>query len=70
MIGILANSIFAKIFDMYSEWSIIIFVLIFAIPLGLLTFKYHNNVIIASTAFTGAYLVIRPFSWLIGGFPN
>lgn len=44
--------------------------LLFSIPLGLLTFKYSDDVIIASSAFTGAYLVVRPFSWMIGGFPN
>jgi hypothetical protein len=46
------------------------FILIFSIPLGLLTFKNRDDVIIASSAFTGAYLVVRPISWIIGGFPN
>lgn len=57
-------------FDIYAEWVWIVFVLIFSIPLGLLTFKYHDDIIIASSSFTGAYLVVRPFSWLFGGFPN
>jgi hypothetical protein len=70
IIGILFSSIFSKVFDIYAVWPIIVFVLLFSIPLGLLTFKYHDDVIIASSSFTGAYLIVRPFSWMIGGFPN
>lgn len=70
IIGILVSSMFSKIFDIYASWPIIIFVLLFSIPCGLLTFKYHDDVIIASSAFTGAYMVVRPISWIFGGFPN
>ena len=41
-----------------------------ALPLGLLTFKYSEEVIIVSTSLTGSYMVVRPFSWIFGGFPN
>lgn len=47
-----------------------LFAILFSVPLGLLTFKYRDDVIIASTSFTGAYLIVRPLSWMIGGFPN
>jgi hypothetical protein len=70
IMGILVSTMFSKIFDVYSVWVIIIFVLLFSIPLGLLTFKYHDDIIIASSAFTGAYMIVRPFSWLFVGFPN
>lgn len=70
ILGILAASIFEEIFNIYAVWPMIVFVLLFSIPLGLLTFKYYDEVIIASSAFTGAYLVVRPFSWILGGFPN
>jgi hypothetical protein len=40
------------------------------IPLGLLTFKYADIVVILSTCITGSYMVVRPISWIIGGFPN
>ena len=68
--GVLINSIFMSLFDIYSVWSLVIFIVIFAVPLGLLTFKYSDIIVIASTSLTGAYLVIRPISWLFGGFPN
>jgi hypothetical protein len=70
IIGLLVSSIFSKVFDIYAEWTVILFVLLFSIPCGLLTFKYHDDLIIASSAFTGAYFVVRPISWIFGGFPN
>lgn len=42
----------------------------FTIPFGLLSFKYTDEIIIASSSLTGAYLIVRPISWLFGGFPN
>lgn len=70
IVGILVNSIFSKIFDVYSVWSLVIFVILFGIPFGLLTFKFRDELIISSTSLTGAYLVVRPISWIFGGFPN
>lgn len=70
MLGIMVSTTFSKLFDIYEKWPIILFVLLFSIPFGLLTFKFHDEVIIASTSFTGAYLVVRPFSWFFGGYPN
>jgi hypothetical protein len=70
IIGMLANSLFCQIFGLYSVWSLVIFELVLTIPLGLLSFKYTDQIIIASSSLTGAYFVIRPFSWLLGGFPN
>lgn len=37
---------------------------------GLLTFKYSEEVIVMSTSLVGSYMVIRPISWIFGGFPN
>lgn len=70
ILGVLVSSAFSKIFNVYASWPLIVFILGFSIPLGLLTFKYHDQVIIASTSFTGAYMVVRPISWVVGGFPN
>jgi hypothetical protein len=70
IVGVLINSLFAKMFHIYSVWSLVVFVVLCAIPLGLLTFKYRNQIIIASTSITGAYFIIRPISWVAGGFPN
>lgn len=70
ILGLLVNSLFSKIFDVYSVWSLVVFVIIFAIPFGLLTFKYRDQIIIVSTSLTGAYLIVRPISWIFGGFPN
>ena len=46
------------------------FEVLFTIPFGLMTLKYSDEVIILSTSLTGSYLVIRPISWILGGFPN
>ena len=51
-------------------WSLVFFEVIFTIPLGLLTFKYSEEVIVTSTSLVGAYMVVRPISWIFGGFPN
>ena len=66
----LVNSVFCKITDIYSVWSFVIFVIFFTIPFGVLTFKFRDEILIASSSLTGAYLVVRPISWLFGGFPN
>lgn len=70
VIGMLVNSIFCKLTDIYSVWSMVVFIVLFTIPFGILAFKYSDYIIIASSSLTGAYLVIRPISWLFGGFPN
>lgn len=64
------NTLFTSLFRMKTVWSLVFFEIVFTIPFGLLTFKYSNEVIIMSTSLTGSYLMIRPLSWLIGGFPN
>lgn len=66
----LVNSIFCSITNIYSVWSLVFFEIIFTIPFALLTFKYRNEVIIASSSLLGSYLVVRPISWIFGGFPN
>lgn len=70
VLGMLASSIFTQVFEFYSPWAPVVFILLFSIPLALLTFKYREEVVIASTSFTGAYMIVRPISWMIGGFPN
>jgi hypothetical protein len=64
------NTIFVGIFGVYSVWSLIFFEVIFIIPFGLLTFKYSQEVIVMSTSMVGSYMVVRPISWIFGGFPN
>lgn len=68
--GALVNSIFCKLFNIYSVWSLVFFEVAFIIPFGLLTFKYAKEVIILSTSLTGSYMIIKPISWIFGGFPN
>lgn len=70
ILGALVNTIFASIFEVHSVWSLVFFEILFTIPFGLMTFKYANEIIIISTSLTGSYLIIRPISWLLGGFPN
>lgn len=70
IVGALVNSVFSKIFEIYSVWSLVIFDILFIIPFGLITFKYADYIIILSTSVTGAYMIVRPVSWLLGGFPN
>jgi hypothetical protein len=69
-VAAMINSIFCKISGVYSVWSLVFFEVILTIPFGLLTFKYSEQVIIMSTSLTGAYMVVRPISWIFGGFPN
>jgi hypothetical protein len=40
ILAAIVNSIFSKVFDIYSIWSLIVFEVVFTIPFGLLTFKY------------------------------
>lgn len=70
IVGALVNSIFSKMFDIYSVWSLVIIDVLCMLPLGLLTFKYADIVVILSTSITGAYMVVRPISWIFGGYPN
>jgi hypothetical protein len=69
-VAALFNTVFAAISGVYSVWSLVFFEVIFTIPLGLLTFKYSEEVIVTSTSLVGAYMVVRPISWIFGGFPN
>lgn len=66
----IVNSIFCKMFGVYSVWSLIFFEVVLIIPFGLLTFKYSEQVIVMSTSLAGSYMVVRPISWIFGGFPN
>jgi len=40
IVAAIVNSIFCKIFGVYSVWSLVFFEVVFTIPFGLLTFKY------------------------------
>jgi Domain of unknown function (DUF4203) len=55
---------------MYSVWSLIVLEVLLTIPLGLLTFKHSDEVIVMSTSLSGSYMLVRPLSWMLGGFPN
>ena len=70
ILAVLVNTLFCKIFAVYSVWSLVFFIVVFTIPFGLLTFKYSEEIIIISTSLAGAYMVVRPISWIFGGFPN
>ena len=70
IVAAIVNTLFCKIFGVYSIWSLIIFEVLFTLPLGILTFRYSQQIIILSTSLAGAYMVVRPFSWIFGGFPN
>jgi len=70
VLAAIVNSIFCRIFGVYSVWSMVIFEILLTIPLGLLTFKHSDEVIVMSTSVVGSYMVVRPFSWMFGGFPN
>ena len=70
MLAALAYSILSKLTGIYSVWLLVVLNVLLIIPLGLLTFKYSEHIIILSSSLTGAYMVVRPFSWIFGGFPN
>jgi|JI6StandDraft_1071083.scaffolds.fasta_scaffold01882_14 hypothetical protein len=70
IVAALLNSIFIKIFKIYSVWSLVGFALVFCILLGLLGYRFYDHIVILSTSLTGAYMIIRPISWIFGGFPN
>lgn len=70
IVGALVNTLFCGIFSVTSIWSLVIFEVLFTIPFGIMTLKYSNELIIMSTSLTGSYLIVRPLSWLLGGFPN
>jgi hypothetical protein len=70
ILGALINSIFAKMFDIYSVWSLVAIDILCMIPLGMLTFKYADVIVILSTSITGSYMLVRPVSWIFGGYPN
>jgi apolipoprotein N-acyltransferase len=70
IVAALANSIFIKIFKVYSVWSLVGFAIVFCLLLGILSYRMYNHIIILSTSLTGAYMIIRPISWIFGGFPN
>ena len=70
MLAVLANTLFSQVFSVYSVWSLVFFIIVFTIPFGMLTFRYSEEIIIVSTSLAGAYMVVRPVSWIFGGFPN
>lgn len=42
VIGMLVNSIFCKMVNIYSVWSLVIFEILFTVPFAVLTFKYRD----------------------------
>ncbi len=70
IIAALVNSIFIKIFKVYSVWSMVGFAIVFCLVFGLLAYRYYDHIVILSTSLSGAYMIVRPFSWMFGGFPN
>lgn len=70
IVAILFNSLLIKLFGYTSTWPLIVMSVVFCVILGYLTFRVHDQIIIVSTSLNGAYMVIRPISWIFGGFPN
>lgn len=70
IVAILLNSLFIKIFGYTSTWPLVVLSLLFCVIFGYLTFKAHDHIIIVSTSLNGSYMIIRPISWIFGGFPN
>lgn len=70
IVAALVNSIFIKVFQVYSTWSLVGFAVVFCLLLGLLSYRMYDPIVILSTSLTGAYMIVRPVSWIFGGFPN
>lgn len=68
--ALLVNSLISGIFGAYSTWSLYVLATIFCLGLGVMASQYYEGIVVFSTSLTGAYLVVRPISWMIGGFPN
>jgi hypothetical protein len=70
VLAMLINSLIAGLFGAYSQWTLVVLSIIFCLVLGYMTYKNSDEIIIVSTSVTGAYLMVRPISWIFGGFPN
>lgn len=68
--ALLVNSMLSGIFGSYSTWSLYVFATVFCLGLGCMASQYYDGIVVLSTSLTGAYLVVRPISWILGGFPN
>lgn len=40
MLAVLINTLFSQLFSIYSVWSLVFFIIVLTIPLGMLTFRY------------------------------
>ena len=70
IVAILLNSLLVKLFNMLSMWPLVVMSVVFCLLFGYLTFKIYDELIIVATSLNGAYMVVRPISWIFGGFPN
>ena len=70
IVALLLNSLLIKMFSYTSTWPLVVMSILFALVIGYLTFKIHDELIIISTSLNGSYMIIRPISWIFGGFPN
>jgi len=66
----MAYSLINVVTGIYSVWLLVVLQIGLTVSMGLLTFKYSQQIIILSSSLTGAYMVVRPISWIVGGFPN
>lgn len=70
IMALLVNSMISGIFASYSTWSLYVLAAVFCLGLGFMASQYYDGIVVLSTSLTGAYLVVRPISWIVGGFPN
>lgn len=45
-------------------------IMLFSVPVAIISFQHHETVIIVFSAFTGSYMIFRGISVFVGGFPN
>lgn len=63
------NVFLCKLSGGSSSVFYVVAVLLFLV-FAFLSIKYWKDLVIWATAIGGAYLVVRPFGWWIGNFPN
>jgi len=58
------------LFRIENKHIIYIALIVIGLGCGIAGFFIQSYVTIISTSFCGAYLIIRPFGWFVGHFPN
>jgi len=58
------------LFRLESNYIIYITLVIIGVGCGVAGLFLRSYITILSTSFCGAYMLIRPFGWFVGSFPN